>query len=354
MSSIADSWPPLPREPFISVVLPVRNEERYIEQTLRQLLNQDYPVECFELLVCDGMSNDHTRKIVQRLAQEDPRVRLLDNPRRRSSAGRNLGFRTARGEISVVIDGHVLIPDDQLLANIARLFHSSQAACLGRPQPLLATSAGSMSEAIAHARKSWIAHSQSSFINSQLEGFAPAASMGAAYRRELFNVVGYVDETFDACEDLEFNTRIDAAGMRCFTSPSLTVRYFARDSLVGLFKQMRRYGHGRLKYLLRHPSTLSITQLVPFFFVVGLITLPLFVLLSWPLFLFGIGGYLLYLLIVLTTALQLARRTSWRHFPRYLAIFPTIHIGLGAGFLWSMLRRGRTAPHEVTSGDRAS
>ncbi len=341
MTAREDRWPPLDAQPFITVVMPVRNEERFLEGTIRQILDQDYPGSLLEILVCDGMSDDSTREIVRRLSEEDPRVRLIDNPGRRSSVGRNVGFKAARGEVSVVIDGHVRLPDDQLLASIARCFFVSKAACLGRPQPLLATHPGSMSEAISNARASRLGHSPSSFIHSDFEGFAPAASMGAAYRKEVFEEIGYVNEEFDAGEDLEFNTRVDEAGMTCFTSPSLTVLYYARDSLRGLFRQMHRYGYGRYKYLRQHPSEISVGQLIPPLFVLGLVALPFLPFLSWPLFLFAAGCVSFYALLVVIASFALARGTSFAHLLRYLAIFPTIHAGLGVGFLSSFLKRGK-------------
>src|SRR5688500_4407345 len=79
------------RTPFISVVLPVRNEERFIAHTLSQLLAQDYDPLCFELLVVDGCSSDRTREIVAELCRRHPQVQLLHNPKKLSSAARNIG-----------------------------------------------------------------------------------------------------------------------------------------------------------------------------------------------------------------------------------------------------------------------
>jgi GT2 family glycosyltransferase len=268
-------------------------------------------------------------------------VRLLDNPGRRSSSGRNVGFRAARGDVVVVVDGHVHIPDDQLFKNLVRCFRVSGAACLGRPQPLLAAEPGTWAAAIAAARSSPLGHHPGSLIYSDHEGFARAASMGAAYRPWVFDRIGYVDESFDACEDLEFNTRLDAAGLDCFTSPTLAVHYYARESLGGLFRQLRRYGFGRFRYLLRHPRTLSAGQLAPPLFVLGAASLPVLPLLPEGAFLIGLIGAAAYGSAVLAASLSLARRHSWRELPRYLAVFPTIHVATGIGFLEALARGGR-------------
>jgi GT2 family glycosyltransferase len=350
------AMPGLSEVPLISVVLPVRNEERFIASTIAQLQRQQYPRERVEILVCDGMSDDGTRGLVRRLAAEDPRIRLLENRGIRSSSGRNVGFRAARGEIALVVDGHVRIEGDRLLHDVARLFRESDAACLGRPQPLLALEPGGWAESIAIARASRLGHGTDSMIYSDYEGFAPAASMGAAYRTWVFERVGYVDEDFDACEDLEFNTRIDRAGLRCFTSPALGIGYFARESLGGLWRQLYRYGFGRFKYLLRHPRSFSVSQLVPAALVLGLLGLPL-ALWLWPaLGRTGLALAALYLLLVLAESVRLALRSGRHHLLRLIAVFPTIHLALGIGFLASVIRGGRLpAPAgAVRGGESAS
>ncbi len=331
----------LTETPFVSVVLPVRNEARFIADTLGQLQGQRYPHDMIELLVCDGRSDDGTREIVSRMADRDARIELVDNPGLRSSAGRNVGFRRAKGEIVVVIDGHVELPDQHLIENLVECFRASGADCLGRPQTLIPAKGEPWSEAIALARASPLGHDPHSLIFSEYEGFAPAASMGAAYRPHVFDKIGFVDESFDACEDLEFNTRLDKAGLRCFTSPELTVRYYARTSPAQLFRQLFRYGFGRFKYLLRHPDHLTLGQLVSPVLVMGVLSLPLAWLLARPLAVAVSALIGLYLLVVLAEAVRLSLRTSLRHLGRYLVVFQAIHFGVGVGFLAALLRRGK-------------
>src|SRR5207245_2641608 len=90
-----------------------------------------------------------------------------------------------------------------------------------------------------------------------------------AYRREVFETVGLFDERFDACEDVDFNHRVEQAGFRCFFTPRVRVRYFPRSSLTGLFRQMERYGRGRVRLLRKHPETFTLAGLLPGAFVLG-------------------------------------------------------------------------------------
>lgn len=328
--------------PFITVVMPVRNEARFIADTLGHLLSQAYPKERFEILVADGMSDDGTRDIVARIAADDDRVRLLDNPKLRSSAGRNVGFRTGRGNYFVVVDGHCHIPDNQFLRHIAECFKKSGADCLGRPQPLDPPGLSPFQESVALARASRLGHGGDSLIYGDFEGFASPVSNGAAYRREVFETVGYVDEDFDACEDVEFNYRVKQAGLKAYTSPKLTVRYYPRENLPALVAQMRRYGRGRTRLYRKHPALLSLSALVPACFAGGAAA---FVALLCLELIFGLSAFLVFFLSALGLALltyavlvgmatvRICRKDGWEHGWRLPLVFSAIHWGLGLG-MW--------------------
>jgi cellulose synthase/poly-beta-1,6-N-acetylglucosamine synthase-like glycosyltransferase len=336
-----ESNQPLPKQPRISVVVPVRNEARFIAATLRELLAQDYPKEQIEVLVCDGRSRDGTREIVRALSEEDPRVVLLDNPGLRSSTGRNVGFRAAKGEVLLVVDGHVHIPSRRLFSDLVRCLRESGADCAARTQRLRPTPGKPWSHAIALARASWIGHGRDSTIYEEVGGIGPAATSGAAYRREVIEQIGFVDERFDACEDLDFNRRIDEAELRCVHDASLEVEYFARETPAALFRQMLRYGFGRFNYLQRNLSRFSWSQLVPVVLVLAGVLLPLLAVLRSPLAWLAAALLLAYAIAVGATSLSLALRHGIGHLPRLLAVIPLIHSGLGLGFLHGLLRRGR-------------
>lgn len=329
---------------FITITMPVRNESRFIRDTLLQLINQDYPPECFEIIVSDGMSDDGTREIVLDLAKTHPQILLLDNPKRLSSAGRNVGFKCGRGDYFLVVDGHCYIPDNQLLRNVVDCFEKSGADCLGRPQPLDPTGLTDFQKSVALARASRLGHGGDSMIFGDYEGFASPISNGAAYSRHVFEKVGYVDENFDAAEDVEFNYRVEQAGFKCYTSPKLTIRYYPRENLRGLFRQMVRYGKGRFRFIRKHPAALTINQLIPAAFVVGLcvfvLSLAFFVVngVTVPLVLSGIP-YSLYLLLVVGETIRVLLRNGSQLALPVPAILCVIHFALGYGFLKESIRK---------------
>jgi succinoglycan biosynthesis protein ExoA len=326
--------------PVITIIVPVRNEARFIARTIEQLVAQDYPGDRFEVLVVDGRSDDQTRAIAESLAADHPQVRVLDNPRRLSSAARNIGVRQARGELIAIVDGHCELEGCDYLRNLADAFRRSGADCLGRPQPLDVTGSSALQEAIAAARSSRLGHHPDSFIYSNTEQFVPAKSVAVAYRRAVFDRVGGFDERFDACEDVELNHRIDRAGLKCFFTPAVRVRYFPRSDLGGLFHQMARYGRGRVRLLRKHPETFSLGGFTPAAWLAGLMAGPAAGLGWSPLWWVYGSTIVVYLAIVLATSAAIAVR---RHQPRLLGwlplVFLTIHAGSGWGVLAELLPR---------------
>src|SRR5213076_1626439 len=112
---------PPPERPFVSVVVPCRDEARRIERCLESILASEYPRERLEVLVVDGMSGDGTREFVARLVEREPAIRLLDNPQRITPTALNIGIRAARGDVIVRMDAHVVYPPDHIPRSVAAL-----------------------------------------------------------------------------------------------------------------------------------------------------------------------------------------------------------------------------------------
>lgn len=320
--------------PMVSVIVPVRNEQKHLAPTLLQILQQNYPAERFEVLVADGRSTDATREIVANLQLTYSNLLLFDNPGQWSSSGRNVAIQNSRGSILVLIDGHCEIENPNYLALIVDAFRRSEADCIGRPQPLDIRDANPFQVAIAMVRSGRLGHHPSSFIYEDRESWVPPMSVAVAYRRRVFDRVGMFDESFDACEDVELNQRLAQAGMRCFFTPRAAVRYTPRESLKGLWFQLYRYGRGRGRLLRKHPETFGWAGFAPALFVLGLVAGPVLGWMSSPLMTLFLGVISLYLLIILTLALTLAwkaGRIGWLFLIPVIAA--TIHLAAGIGIL---------------------
>ena len=246
-------------EPFISILVPVRNEERYIERCLYSIARQDYPRSRFEVLVIDGQSTDRTKLIVSRFAAESTvDLRLLQNARYRTAAGMNIGLAEARGEVIVRVDGHASIEPDFLSRSVEALYET-RADCVGG----VIESEGDtyMGRAIALAMSSRFGVGGASFRTGG-EGPVDTVAFGA-YRREVFDRIGGFAEDIDKGEDDELNYRLRDHGGTIVLVPGIRARYTVRGDLRSAWRQYIGYGQAKPEVLRRHPAQAQARQLVP-------------------------------------------------------------------------------------------
>jgi succinoglycan biosynthesis protein ExoA len=173
------------------------------------------------------------------------------------------------------------------------------------------------------------------------------------YRRTVFDQIGYYDESFDACEDVEFNHRVLSAGLLAYVSPRLTVLYQPRSSAPLLWKQMMRYGQGRFRLMQKHRDAFSISQLIPTALLLWLVVGGVGSLVSRSFSLVFGFSLAFYLAVVIYFSIRLGLRYGFGHFWRGPIVYTTIHLGLGAGFLLQALKFGKagsSAGTKISSG----
>ncbi len=331
----------------VTVVMAVRNEERFIGGTLQQISEQNFPRERYEVIVVDGESDDRTVEIAELYRDKIPNLKILTNPKRKASSSRNMAFKQSRGKYMIVIDGHVYIPSRTLFQDMVQIFESTEYEVLSRPQPLRPPDNNIFQDCIASARESVIGHGLDSTIyDMEYEGEVNPASSAAMYRYSLFDSVGYIDEDFDAAEDYEFNYRIAEAGYKSYTGPRLAVYYYPRESYGGLFHQMERYGLGRFRLTKKYPQELISGNLVPPLFFGGLLLLYILSIFIPGLVDVPLGFTILYLVGIAVATLMIIFKQSKKDqskLPDYIQnlpfIFVTIHAGLAWGYISGLFKR---------------
>lgn len=323
---------PLPEHPFVSVILAVRDEERYIAQALEAVLQQSYPPRDIEILVADGDSEDRTREVVASLALQDARVRLLHNPLRRVAGGLNVGLRAARGEVIVRVDGHCVIPPDYI-ATCVRMLRAGEADCVGGP--VRAEGETTMGRAIARAMSTPFGVGGAAFRWANVVREVDSLPFGA-WRREVFEVIGHFDEMLVRNQDDELSDRLRRSGGRIMMDPAIPVRYFSRNRLGGLWRQYLEYGFWKVRVIRKRggwPS--SPRHLVPAVFVCAVLGslvaaaatrlsfLPVCVL----------GPYAVFLLAATVQSFASLRDRAVLLVPFALV---AMHVGYGVGFLLAL------------------
>src|SRR6202140_3783570 len=243
---------------FVSVVLPVLNEERYIEACLDSVLTQDYPSDRYEVIVANGGSTDRTRDIVGAIAKQDPRVRLVDNPGRMQAAGLNRAIGVSRGEGIARQDGHAEWAPDHLSRSVALLL-STRADNVGGRQDAIGD--GPSGLAIAGRMSPPFGVGGPRFRYSEREAEMPTVFLGT-FRRTAFERVGLFDEAYPPHEDYELNERIRSTGGRIVFSPEIRTRSHVRSGFRALGRQYYRYGRGKVRVARASPGVIRPYHLV--------------------------------------------------------------------------------------------
>jgi glycosyltransferase involved in cell wall biosynthesis len=316
--------------PFVSVIMPVRNEAAYIERSLGSVLAQDYPAGRMEILVVDGLSDDGTREAVLAHQGVHPHIRLLDNPARIVPPGLNLGIRQARGEIVVRVDGHCEIAPDYVSRCVQHLCED-QVDAVGGPIETIGETAEA--EAIALAMSSWFGVGGSAFRTIDDRAMLVETVAFPAYRRETLQRLGPFDEELVRNQDDEYNYRLIKAGGKILLSPDIRSRYYSRSSLPKLWRQYYQYGFWKVRVMQKHPRQMRWRQFVPAAFVAGLAGSLLAGVFWRPFRLVAALIVVLYGLANSAASFSMAARRGRPHAGRLLLIHPIMHVSYGLGFL---------------------
>ncbi len=320
--------------PFVSILIPIRNEAAYIQRCLNAVLAQDYPAEKIEILIADGMSTDGTRELIQVYAARDFRVTVIDNPKRIVASGLNLLIQNAKGDIIVRVDGHTIIQPEYVKQCVKLLRISGADNVGGR---MYAKGESCFGEAVAIATSSPFGVGGARFHYSDQQEWVDTVYLGAWYR-EVFEKKGLFDEELVRNQDDEFNYRLRKFGGRILLSPLIKSCYTPRGSITKLFQQYFQYGFYKVRVLQKHPVQMRPRQFIPPSFVFAIITgILLAVLFPWgwvPLAAL-MGAYLL---TNLGASVIAAKIKGWRYLFLLPFTFATLHVAYGLGFLTGLLK----------------
>ena len=246
-----------------SVLVPVLNEERYVEQAVDAMRRQRFDGE-LEFIFADGGSNDRTREILGRLAEQDPRIRVFDNPSRSVSSGLNVCLSHARGRWAVRMDAHTVYSDDYIARGVARLVEGGTRWVSG---PQVPTGRGPVSRAVALAlggslgrggSRKWGADGEHDGAEYELD---TGIFTGVWARATLLEYGGW-DERWPRNSDSEMAARFLANDERLICLPAMAGLYVPRDSVGGLWRQYVDYGEFRARTYRRHPHSMRASHLL--------------------------------------------------------------------------------------------
>lgn len=319
---------------LVSIIVPCRNESDFIDRFIYNVLEQEIPPDDeIEILIADGASDDGTREQLEKLAAQDDRLVILDNPSQIVSAGLNLAIRRSTGEVVVRLDVHTEYASDYVAQCCAALRETGADNVGG---PWVARGAGEVATAIAQVfGNRWVSGGGKAH-DPNYEGYLDAVYLGC-WRRETLETLGGFDDSLVRGQDSELNFRIVLAGGGVWQTPKIRSWYRPRSSVRDLFRQYLQYGYWKVAALKKHGRTASLRQLVPALFVSGLAILTLSGLVWQPALTTLAASVLWYTGVTLAIGCN----TCWRNgCVRLIRLMPAViaafHFGFGLGYLWGL------------------
>lgn len=340
----------------VSFVMPVLNERAYLEHAVASVLAQQLSVPA-ELILALGPSTDGTTELARRLAAQDDRIRLVDNPAAHIPVGLNAAIRAGRYSTIIRVDAHSELSPGYATRALATLERTGSANVGG---VMHADGRSPFQKAVARLYNSPVGLGGGAYHGGTQEGEAESAYLGVM-RRDVLDEVGLFDESIRRGEDWELNLRIRQAGHRVWFDPELSVTYWPRESWIRLARQFRATGAWRGELVRRFPRSNGIRYFAPpalvilvlLAAVVGILQLT-GVLAGAASVIFSVIVYLplvAYLLLVIAVAAA-PRGGSLRQRVWTLAVLPTMHLSWGVGFIGGVLRGARDTVDASRLGTR--
>lgn len=268
--------------PMLSVIVPCRNEEGFIGPCLGSIFRNIYPTDKYEILVVDGMSTDGTRSIVRELAKSNA-VKLLDNPRKITPAGLNIGLRAAKGEVICRVDAHAQISRDYLRRCVEHLC-ADAAENIGGSMRTIPSRRNLMAKSIALCMSHKFGVGNSAFRTGVDQPTFTDTVFGGCYKKETLERIGLYNENLPRTQDFELNQRLRKSGGRILLDPAIQCYYFAPPNLHCFVRQNLRDGlWSILPFAYSRTTPVRVRHLISLAFVSTIIALAVGGLLLRPL-----------------------------------------------------------------------
>ena len=328
----------------VSIIIPTFNEENYITDCLNSLLFSLTNYSEYEILVVDGESSDNTVNIVNQFSKKNPRIKIINNPKKIAPSALNLGLEASKYEIIIRCDAHAHYPIEYIKNNIDLLTNSEDKTMNVGGYILTKSKDNSLiSTSIANVLSSSFGVGNSNFRTGATKNIniieADTVPFGC-FRKSIFNLIGNFNEKEPANEDLEFNHRIRKHGYKILLSNTIISYYYVRSSLKDFTKQTLR--NGLITTINKNFSFRSFRHYIPLIFFLFLLSGPInFLMLDNKfisiLYYLGIFFYLTFITIG-TISIFLKKKQFYFLFYGPI-IFFTLHFFYGLGAFIGLVKK---------------
>ncbi len=321
--------------PAVSIIIPCRNEARFIDRCLESVFSFEPVVGDTEVIVVDGMSNDGTRDILRQWKIRYPSLIVLDNPGQIVPKALNLGITAAKGAYILRLDAHAEYPADYLRLCL-ETSQRTGAENVGGWVRTLPRNGSRQARLVQALTTHGFGVGNARFRLQPTEGPVDTVPYGC-FRREVFEHVGLFDERLVRNQDYEFNTRLRRSGGRIWLNPGIQARYYNQGSLRTLLAQAFGTGKWNAWTWRVAPYSFAARHAAPAIFATTLIGLTLAACFS------SVGRYALALVLLLHALLgSVASTQQARLYGRWMVpllppLFFLYHVTYGMGTLWGLV-----------------
>lgn len=323
---------------FISVIIPCRNEEKYIVKCLDSVVAQDFPKESLEVLVIDGASEDQTKNIIKEYSQKYPFIKLLENTKKFTPFGLNIGIKAAKGDVVIRMDAHAGYKADYISKCVYYLKETG-ADNVGGVIKTMPAKDTVIARAITISLSHFFGAGNAFFRTGSKTIREVDTVFGGCFKKDVFTKIGFFNEKLRRSQDIEFNKRLKKAGGRIILAPEIQAVYYPQSEIKNFFKHNFEDGIWLIYPLKFGIRFFSLRHLVPLVF---LATMGLFLLLGFlhPIFWrFFIVEVLLHAMMNIYFAIQIAlRERNWKFLFLMPLAFDTRQFGYGFGSIFGFIK----------------
>ena len=330
--------------PFVSVVIPCRNEEKFIGRCLDSIVANDYPKDRLEILIVNGASTDKTREIVEGYSKKYPFIKLLENPKITTPISMNIGVKNAKGDIIMITGAHSTYNPDYISKSVRYLedYGADNVGGALVTKPAVGTYSA---RAIALALSSFFGTGGASFrVGGGLAAQAGKprwvdTAFGGCFRKEVFRKIGYFNENLTRSQDMEFSIRLHKAGGKILFAPDISTTYYPKTTFGSFFKHNIKDGIWAILPMKYGAPPFKLRHLVSLFFVLGLIV-PLIISIWLPPFYWLTAAVLaLYLAVSLYFSASISlKEKNILLLPFLVIAFAVRHFAYGIGSIIGLAR----------------
>jgi glycosyltransferase involved in cell wall biosynthesis len=315
----------------VSIIIPCRNEERYIARCIRSIQQSMYPKELLRVFIVDGLSNDNTISVVHSEIYSTPYFELITNTQKTTPYALNLGIRASDSKVKIILGAHAEIYPDFIDKCVIYLINDNQVGCVGGI--LENVYEDSTSEIIGYAMSATFGVGNAFFRTGGRDGYVDTVAFGA-YKKEVFDSIGLFNEILTRNQDDELNFRLTQSGYRILLKNDIRSKYYVRASYTKLFRQYFQYGYWKVFVNNLHKNITTARQIIPALFTVYLISFPV-ILLSDFYFIFWHSILALYICVAIAYACK--NTLNVLKIIKTVYTFFILHTGYGTGYLFGIL-----------------